>query len=224
MLTVGTDGGPAMKKPLAEYGERVFAELEVREKLSEVIATPELLNKFADDYSSSHAHLQGLFYGQHDGDEWEQWEYLVEDSKLTDGEAIVEAGRVVWNNFSDDLDDEVIDARLAAVIVHSLVLGFDNGWVDLYSLLDSAVDEDIRKYDLARDVLTHPELETSVNTMLSWLKEARQSSVIDRLMPLVETYAEQGNQEACRRMRDFNVAKKNHNEIMRWTRVLQAMR
>lgn len=212
-----------MKKPLAEYGERVFTELEVRERLSEVIATPELLNKFADDYLSSHAHLQGLFYGQRDGDEWEQWEYLVEDSKLTDGEAIVEAGRVVWNNFSDDLDDEVIDARLAAVIVHSLVLGFDNGWVDLYSLLDSAVDEDIRKYDLARDVLTHPELESSVNTMLSWLKEARQSSVIDRLMPLVETYAEQGNQEACRRMRDFNVAKKNHNEIMRWTRVLQAM-
>lgn len=212
-----------MEKPLEEYGERIFTEAEVREKLSEVITDTELIDEFTNNYTANHAHLHGLFSGQHHGEEWEQWEYSVEDERLADGEAIVRAGQVVWNNSDADLEDEVVDARLSAVIVHSLLFGFDNGWYGLYDLLDSAVDAKSNKFGLAKDILLHPELKSSVEAILSSLKHERQPSVIDQLMPLVEVYAKNGNVEACRRMRDFNIAKKNHDEIMRWTRILQAM-
>lgn len=212
-----------MEKPLEEYGERIFTEAEVREKLSEVITDTELIDEFTNNYTANHAHLHDLFSGQHHGEEWEQWEYSVEDERLADGEAIVRAGQVVWNNLDADLEDEVVDARLSAVIVHSLLFGFDNGWYDLYDLLDSAVDEKSNKFGLAKDILLHPELKSSVEAILSSLKHERRPSVIDQLMPLVEVYAKNGNVRACRRMRDFNVAKKDHDEIMRWTRMLQEM-
>lgn len=205
-----------MDRTLSEYAAKQFSSDEVRKKLAEAISSKELVDEFADSYAMHQDHIQRALLGPHDGEEWEEWNFLLEEKHPGDGVVLVESGRVLWNDMDVELSDSEIDARLVAVVVHVLMWGFDDSWYDLYSILDSSVDEDPRKYGLAKDILVDGRFLGSVRAFLSSLSSRREASIIEELNPVVREWAIRGEEAAYPATRLWCGLLGDHAEAKYW--------
>ncbi|MGP5089959.1 hypothetical protein [Brachybacterium tyrofermentans] len=185
-----------MNRTMSEYAAKQFTEAEVRKRLSEVVTSVELVDEFTSNYLSHQDHIQRTLLGPHDGDDWEEWRNRVEEEELGDDEVILDAARVLWNDDSLGLSDAEVDERLLAVVIHVLMWGFDDSWSELYSILHSSVDEDPRKYEIAKDILMDGRFLGSVQAMLSALSDVREASIIEELDPVVRMWAMRGEEAA----------------------------
>lgn len=205
-----------MERILSEYAAKLFTEVEVRDRLADVITSEHLVNEFTGYYVAHTEHVRRTLLGPHDGDDWDQWRFMVEDDDLTGGAAMVEAGRVLWNDTSVELPDAEVDARQFAVIIHAVLCGFDDSWYELYGLLDMSVDEDPRKYGVAKDLLTDGRLPESARAILSSLSDVRDKEVIEELDPVVRRYAMREEKAAYPVARTWARLRGDHEEAKYW--------
>lgn len=190
-----------MNRSMSEYAAKKFTETEVRKRLSEVITSVELVDEFTSNYLSHQDHIQRTLLGPHDGDDWEEWRNRVEEEELSDDEVIVDAARVLWNDYSLGLSDAEVDERLVAVIIHVLMWGFDDSWYELYQVLESSVDESPRRVGLAKDILTDSRFQRPIRGVLTSLSDEKDKSLIEELFPVVLEHGLRGEEAAFRTAR-----------------------
>lgn len=204
-----------MDRDLSKYAAMDFAEAEVRSKLSSVITSPELVDRFTGDYLSNTGHVREVLRDPKGGDIWEEWGWLAEEPGNDDGYLMVQAGRVVWNEPSDD-DDDTLDSRLTAFCVHSLMCGFEDSWGRLVGMLFLPVDPDESGYELAEDILSNDDLAIAIGGALVHVSDCRDPEILFALMPHVRKWAERGHEVTYPVMRQWSRILKDFDGAKYW--------